>query len=178
MTLLKQLHNRVTGLIVTTAALLFCLAVIAFAAAPALASTADTSYITDLLSAILPPVFSLAITLIATAGAWLVSRLVGLIGISDTAKRLEVEAKLRDCLHFAAENGLRFALTKAGLPAVAGPAAAVVADAMFYVREKNPQTLEKLGVNDKALEDIILSKWPTASLSLPIAAHWSSIPKT
>ncbi|MVA40661.1 hypothetical protein [Agrobacterium vitis] len=170
--ILRPPYQRVCNLLMTAAAFLFCLAIAAFAAndTPSLAS--------GFMSALTPSVLELVATVLGVAGTWLITRLVRLIGISDSAKRLEVEAKLRDGLHFAADNGLRFALTKAGLPAIAAPAAAVVADAMFYVREKNPQTLEKLGVNDKALEDIILSKWPTASLALPIAAHWSSIPKT
>jgi hypothetical protein len=164
MKLLKRLHHRVTGLFVTAAAFLFCFAVTAFAA------TADTSSTSGFLSAILPPILDLAVTVLATGGAWLVGRLIRLTGVDTEAKRLDVEGKLREALHFAAENGLRFALTRAGMPAIAQPTADIIADAMFYVMNKNPETLDKLGVSISGLEDIIHAKWPIASLGLPIAA--------
>lgn len=164
MNLLKRLHHRVTGLFITAAAFLFCFAVTAFAA------SADTSSTSGFLSAILPPILDLAVTVLASGGAWLVARLVRLAGVDTEAKRLDVENKLREALHFAAENGLRFALTRAGMPAIAQPTADIIADAMFYVTNKNPETLDKLGVTISGLEDILHAKWPIASLGLPIAA--------
>jgi hypothetical protein len=172
MNLLKRLHHRVTGLFATAAAFLFCFAVTAFAA------STDTSSTTSFLSAILPPILDLAVTVLAAGGAWLVERLVRLTGVDTEAKRLDVEAKLREALHFAAENGLRFALTKAGMPTIAEPTAEIIANAIFYVTDKNPDTIRKLGVNGDALEDIIRAKWPIASLGLPLAASLSTNPAT
>lgn len=172
MTLLKRLHNRFAGLFVTAAAFLFCFAVTAFAA------TTETSTTTSFLSTILPPILDLAVTVLAAGGAWLVGRLVRLAGVDTEAKRLEVESKLREALHFAAENGLRFALTKAGMPTIAAPTAEIIADALFYVTDKNPDTIKKLGVNGNALEDIIRAKWPVASLGLPLAASLTTNPAT
>lgn len=172
MNVLKRLHHRVTALFVTAAAFLFCFAITAFAA------PADASSTSGFLSAILPPILDLAVTVLASGGAWLVARLVRLAGVDTQAKRLDVESKLREALHFAAENGLRFALTKAGMPAIAEPTAEIIADALFYVTDKNPDTIKKLGVNGNALEDIIRAKWPVAGLGLPLAASLSTNPAT
>lgn len=69
---------------------------------------------------------------------------------------LKNEKMLRDALHQSAENGLRYALTRG-----AGPASAeVLAQATRYVKDKNPETLRKLGVSDNDLGDIIKTKVP------------------
>ncbi|MBB4954380.1 hypothetical protein H4S14_004145 [Agrobacterium vitis] len=170
MTLLKRLYHRATGLLVTAAAFLFCFAVTAFSAV----TTKDDA--SGILVVAMPHLIDLAASVLAVGGTWLAARLVRLIGISDTAKRLEVEGKLREALHFAAENGLRFALTKAGMPTIAEPTAEIIADALFYVTDKNPDTIKKLGVNGNALEDIIRAKWPMASLGLPIVANLTASP--
>ncbi|MCM2291077.1 hypothetical protein NAC44_01880 [Allorhizobium sp. BGMRC 0089] len=172
MTFLKRLHHRITGLLLTAAAFLFCFAVTAFAA------TNEASAPTSFLSAILPPILDLAVTVLASGGAWLAARLVRLTGVDTEARRLEVEGKLREALHSAAENGLRFALTKAGMPTIAEPTADIIADALFYVTDKNPDTIRKLGVSGNILEDIIRAKWPIASLGLPLAASLSTNPAT
>lgn len=167
MTLPPRSH-RLLHVLLSAIALLFCLAITAFAADSPVSSTGVSSQ--GFLSALLPPVLDLAATVLAMLGAWLVGLLVRLIGISDTAKRLEVEAKLREALHFAAENGLRFALARAGLSAGAAPTAEILADAMFYVRDKNPDTLQKLRLGSKGLEAILLSKWPLVGHGLAASA--------
>lgn len=67
---------------------------------------------------------------------------------------LKNEKLLRDALHQSAENGLRYALTNG-----AGPKSQeVIAAATRYVKNKNPETLKRLGVSDNALTDIIKTK--------------------
>ena len=52
-------------------------------------------------------------------------------------------------------------MSKAGLPNVGGVINdTILAEARKYVIEKNPEALEKLGVDGKGLEEIILSKLP------------------
>ncbi len=83
-------------LIITIAAFFFCLAVTAFAADGVRFSACDHF--------LLPHLMELLGAVLGALGGWLISRLVKLIGVTDTAKRLEVEGHLRQALHFAAER--------------------------------------------------------------------------
>jgi len=105
------------------------------------------------------------VLLVSTVGpvlvTWIAARLIALLKVTDEKQRVEIEAKLRDALHQSAANALRFALSKAGLPNVGGVISdTLLAEAAKYVVEKNPEALQKLGVDAKALDEIILSKLP------------------
>lgn len=109
------------------------------------------------------------VLLVSTVGpvlvTWISARLIALLKVTDEKQRVEIEAKLRDALHQSAANAIRFALSKAGLPhgviRIGGAINdAVLAEAAKYVAEKNPEALQKLGVDSKGLEEIILSKLP------------------
>lgn len=107
----------------------------------------------------------IVVLLISTVGpalvTWLSVRLITLLKISDEKQRIEIEARLRSALHESALNALKYAVTKTGLPlrvdSIPGP---VLDVAIEYVAEKNPQALSSLGVDVKALQDIIMSKVP------------------
>ena len=107
----------------------------------------------------------IVVLLISTVGpalvTWLSMRLITLLKISDEKQRIEIEARLRSALHESALNALKYAVTKTGLPlrldSIPGP---VLDVAVEYVAEKNPQALSNLGVDVKALQDIIMSKVP------------------
>ena len=106
-----------------------------------------------------------AVLLVSTAGpvlvGWISARLISLLKITDEKQRIDIESKLRDALHQSAANAVRFALAKAGVIHVGGQVSeAIIADAARYVIEKNPDAIEKLGVNTKALNEIIMSKLP------------------
>ncbi|MCA1492719.1 hypothetical protein I6F11_17500 [Ensifer sp. NBAIM29] len=160
--------------LVAAAAFLFTFAVVAFATTSSVHAgpVAPSSFISVMLS----HAYGIAATGLAMAGAWTVGLLVRLLGASNAAKHLEVEGKLREALHFAAENGLRFAIARAGFPGIAAPTADMIADAMFYVTDKNPGTLKKLGVTGDALEHIILSKWPIFGDRPPFAPAAKATP--
>lgn len=105
------------------------------------------------------------VLLVSTVGpvlvTWIAARLIALLKVTDEKQRVEIEAKLREALHQSAANAIRFALSKAGLPNVGGVINdTILAEARKYVVEKNPEALEKLGVDGKGLEEIILSKLP------------------
>ena len=107
----------------------------------------------------------IVVLLVSTVGpilaTWIAARLIALLKVADEKQRVEIEAKLRDALHQSAANAIRFALSKAGLPNVGGVINdTILAEASKYVIEKNPEALEKLGVDGKGLEEIILSKLP------------------
>lgn len=92
---------------------------------------------------------------------WISARVISLLKITDEKQRIDIESKLRDALHQSATNAVRFALAKAGVIHVGGQVSeAIIADAARYVIEKNPEAIEKLGVNGKALNEIIMSKLP------------------
>ncbi|QXZ71852.1 hypothetical protein [Agrobacterium sp. S7/73] len=106
-----------------------------------------------------------AVLLVSTVGpvlvAWISARLISLLKITDEKQRVDIESKLRDALHQSAANAVRFALAKAGVIHVGGRVSdSILADAAKYVIEKNPEAIEKLGVNAKALNEIIMSKLP------------------
>ncbi|MDL2401270.1 hypothetical protein [Rhizobium mayense] len=98
--------------------------------------------------------------LLGLAGAWIVKEIISLLGLFKITASQDVERNLRDVLHFAAENGLKFAFAKAGLPPSVNPTADVIADAMFYVQGHAPDALDKLSVDEEALHRLILSKLP------------------
>ncbi|WP_107342005.1 hypothetical protein [Agrobacterium pusense] len=109
------------------------------------------------------------VLLVSTVGpvlvTWIAARLIALLKVTDEKQRVEIEAKLREALHQSAANAIRFALSKAGVPhgviRIGGAINdAVLAEAAKYVAEKNPEALQKLGVDSKGLEEIILSKLP------------------
>lgn len=93
--------------------------------------------------------------------AWISARVISLLKITDEKQRIDIESKLRDALHQSAANAVRFALAKAGVIHIGGHVSeAIIADAAKYVIEKNPDAIAKLGVNAKALNEIIMSKLP------------------
>lgn len=105
------------------------------------------------------------VLLVSTVGpvfvAWISARVISLLKITDEKQRIDIESKLRDALHQSAANAVRFALAKAGVIHIGGHVSeAIIADAAKYVIEKNPDAIEKLGVNAKALNEIIMSKLP------------------
>lgn len=111
----------------------------------------------------------IVVLLVSTVGpvlvTWIAARLIALLKVTDEKQRVEIEAKLREALHQSAANAIRFALSKAGVPhgviRIGGAINdAVLAEAAKYVAEKNPEALQKLGVDAKGLEEIILSKLP------------------
>lgn len=105
------------------------------------------------------------VLLVSTVGpvlvTWISARVISLLKITDEKQRIEIESKLRDALHQSAANAVRFALAKAGVVHIGGQVSeAIIADAARYVIEKNPDAIAKLGVNAKALNEIIMSKLP------------------
>lgn len=109
----------------------------------------------------------LVILLVSTVGpvlvAWLSARLIGLMNIKDEEAKLKIEAQLRDALHQSAANALRFAMTRIG---AAGVTSEVLDVARTYVEEKNPDALDRLGVDPGNLRDILLSKVPDVLATL------------
>ncbi|MGN6777588.1 hypothetical protein [Rhizobium sp.] len=159
-----------------TAALLFLWIAAPYAFAADSTPPADNqSLITVIISYGLPFVEALLSVLVT----WVIAQIIRLLGITDQATRLKVEGQLRDALHFAAENGLKYAFAKVGAPPTLAASATIIADAIAYVKTKNPDTVAALGVDDQALEHIILSKLQslvpaTASLNVTPSVKLSS----
>lgn len=114
----------------------------------------------------------LVVMLVSTVGpvlvTWIAARLISFLKLSGDAKKTEIEAGLRDALHKSALNGLKYAMAKTGVPpGVVGNL--VLSEAAAYVQQKNPGTLNKLGVSDEALQQIIMSKVPDLA-----AMSWKS----
>lgn len=138
----------------------------AFIFAPAWAQDAEpviapSSWLYEVWTIVQP----IAVLFVSTVGpllvTWISARLIALLKVTDEKQRAEIEAKMRDALHQSAMNAIRFAFTKAGMPSVAGQMNdTVLNEAVAYVTDKNPDALKKLGVNNKALRDILLSKIP------------------
>lgn len=105
------------------------------------------------------------VLLVSTVGpvlvTWIAARLITLLKVTDEKQRVEIEAKLREALHQSALNAVKYALVKSGLSVnptqIPGQ---LVTIATEYVREKNPEAVQRLGVDSKALEEIIMSKVP------------------
>ena len=82
--------------------------------------------------------------------------------------KAELEKALRDAIHASAQNAWVFALKRLGLSfndlskMNDNQLLTALKTAKTYVQDKNPEGLEKLGVNGQQLEDILLTKLPTA----------------
>lgn len=144
--------------------------ILAFVFAPAWAQDADpviapSSIWYEVWTIVQPIVVLLVSTVGPVLVTWIAARLIALLKVTDEKQRVEIEAKLREALHQSAANALRFALSRAGVPHGVIQIGGVINDTILveaskYVIEKNPEALQKLGVDSKGLEEIILSKLP------------------
>jgi hypothetical protein len=104
------------------------------------------------------PIIELAVTLFAPILiGWLSVKLAAVLNIKEEKDKVALERSLRDALHASALNALSFALQRAGVNA---STAALLKEAVGYVKDKNPEALTKLGVDDLQLREIIMSKLP------------------
>lgn len=140
--------------------------ILTFVFAPAWAQDAGpviapSSWLYEVWTIVQPVIVLLVSTVGPVLVTWISARLIALLKVTDEKQRVEIEAKLREALHQSAANAIRFALSKAGLPNVGGVINdTILAEASKYVIEKNPEAMQKLGVDAKGLEEIILSKLP------------------
>lgn len=141
-----------------------CLIVLAIplALAQAGASPAESGGIlADVWEILLPLVTLLVSTVGPVLVGWIAARLIAVLQITDENARKELEARLRDALHAAALNGLKYAVTRLGLSGsiltVNDP---VVRDAVEYVISKNPDTVIQLGIGENDIAEVVLSKVP------------------
>jgi hypothetical protein len=150
--------------IIAAALAVVCLA--AFVFSPAWAQDAGpviapSSWLYELWTIVQPVVVLLVSTIGPVLVTWIAARLISLLKVTDEKQRGVIEAQLREALHQSALNAMKYAFTRAGIPALGGVISpTLVSEAINYVTEKNPGTLQKLGVDQKALEEILLSKIP------------------
>ena len=118
---------------------------------------------------VLSPLIQLAVmTLGPILVGWLSVKLAAVLNVKEEKDRVELERAIRDAIHASSQNAWLYALKKLGLSfnEIAGLSdnrlLETLAEAKDYVKDKNPDGLQKLGVSDKQLEDILLSKLPTA----------------
>lgn len=123
-------------------------------------------FTTILVEAMMPILVGVMIAAVMRGISWL--------GVTDEATRAEIERKLRDALHSAAENALKYALAKRTgkmIDMITGEVPeSVIIDAMEYVKRLNPDGVKVVGT--KALEEIILSK------VIPVQAQLEAAKKT
>lgn len=148
------------------AAVLAIICLVAFFFSPAWAQDVEpvispSSWLYDVWIIIQPLVVLFSSTVLPALATWISFRVASLLKVTDEKQRVEIETNLRDALHHSALNAMKYAFAKAGLPAIGGVInPSLVAEAVTYVTEKNPDALKKLGVDNKTLEEIILSKIP------------------
>ncbi len=149
---------------IVVALAIVCIA--AFILAPAWAQDAQpviapSSVWYELWTIVQPIVVLLVSTVGPVLATWIAARIISLLKVTDEKQRVEIETNLRNALHQSALNAIRYAFTKGGMPSVAGRMTdTVLNEAVAYVTDKNPEALAKLGVDQKALKDILLSKIP------------------
>jgi hypothetical protein len=115
------------------------------------------------------PVIELAVTVLGPIiVGWLGVKVASILNIKEEKDKAALEKAIRDAIHASAQNAWLFALKKAGLSfnEIAGMGDTQLLQTMRtaqeYVKDKNPEGLEKLGVTDQQLEDILLAKLPTS----------------
>ncbi|NTE87181.1 hypothetical protein [Agrobacterium rubi] len=155
---LKPIHFIIAAVLAFVCLAFFASGVWAQDAAPVIA---PSSIWYDLWTIVQPVVVLIVSTVGPVLGGWISFRIIGLLKVTDEKQRVEIETKLNAALHQSALNAMKYAFTKAGLPQLGGLVdPSLMAEAVAYVTEKNPDALNKLGVDRKALEEIILSKIP------------------
>lgn len=156
---------------VVLAAILFLLVAVVFCYADdgAVVPSTEASIVSSILSTTMPIIILLISTLGPVAGAYIVKQIISFLGVTNQTKKIEVEAKLRDVLHFCAANALKYAFTKAGLPLDSALSPSVISDALFYINNKNPDTVATLGLTDDDLTHILLTKAAEVAASVPLA---------
>lgn len=110
--------------------------------------------------------------LIQTVGpilvGWVALKFTQALQIKGEKDKAELEKALRDAIHASASNAWMFALKRLGLSfndlssMSDTDLLSTLKTAKTYVQDKNPESLEKLGVTGQQLEDILLTKLPTA----------------
>lgn len=145
---------------------LFAAIVFLLVLAPMLALAQDTSlvptnsWLYPLWTNLVPLLVTIGTPIAMAIGAWISVKLSNLLSKNDEVARLKIEGEIRNALHAAALNGLKYAMTRAGIPKGETPTATVIAEAIDYIRTKSPDTAKQAGADDVALEQIILSKFP------------------
>lgn len=93
--------------------------------------------------------------------SWLAYKIVSFLNIRDENEQKALELKIRDALHQSALNALKYAWAKSGITdptKITSPE--VIKTAVEYIKDKNPETVEKTGLSTDGLKDIVLSKVP------------------
>lgn len=121
----------------------------------------------------------IVLLLVSTVGpilvTWIATRLAAVLQITEDDKRVALEKQLRDALHQSAENAIKLIIGKAvasGSDTIAGSLSGIANDSralnqiVNYVKTKNPDAVATLGVDEKAILDIALSKIPNVLGSL------------
>lgn len=125
-------------------------------------------FLNDLLGIIAPMVLVFIGTVGPVYATVLAQKAVSFMNIRNDAERLEVEAKFRDALHSSAWNAVNYALGKLGIDAekltLGGGTTQVqlVREALKYVKDKNPDAIKALGVDDGKLAEILIGKLQSA----------------
>lgn len=120
----------------------------------------------DILDIFRPLIEVVILTVGVPAIAVVSTKIVSHLNIKDEAEREKIEATVNDALHKSAQNAMVYAAAKLRIPLVSLAVGnveqrnEVLAEAMDYVYEKNPDALRKLGVDGKMLKDILMSKIP------------------
>ena len=125
-------------------------------------------FLNDLLGIIAPMVLVFISTVGPVYMTVLAQKAVSFMNIRNDAERLEVEEKFRQALHDSAWNAVNYALGKLGIDAekltLGGSTTqiALVREALAYVKEKNPDAITALAVDDRKLADIVIGKLQSA----------------
>jgi len=148
--------------IVLAALAIVCLTAFVFAPAweqDAQPVIAPSSPLYDVWNIVQPVVVLFVSTVGPVLVTWISARLIALLKVTDEKQRADIEAKLRQALHQSAANAMSYAAHKIGVSLFRIPVSEdLLRQAAAYVTEKNPEALEKLGVSQQALRDILLSK--------------------
>lgn len=126
------------------------------------------NWLRDLYGVVQPLIVMLVGTLGPILVAWVAQRFVAMLNVKQEKDQAELEKALRDAIHASAQNAWMFALKRLGLSFTDlqrmsdTDLLTALKTAKSYVQDKNPEGLEKLGVNGQQLEDILLAKLPSS----------------
>lgn len=122
------------------------------------------------IAAVFWPLIQMAVSLLGPVLiTWLSVRLAAVLNVKEEKDKAALEKQLRDSLHAASQNAWMFALKKLNLSFTdlgklpGGDLVKVIDMAKEYVADKNPDSIQKLGVTDSQLEDILLTKLPVSA---------------
>jgi len=121
--------------------------------------------VNSLLTTLSTELLNIALVVLLSVGTWGAKRLLQYLGLKEKSAQLDIDAKTREYLLAAADNGIEFALRRYRERVAAGEGSAdaarnVLEDSAAYVIQRVPDALAHFGLDAAGVRQIIDARLP------------------